>query len=80
VLYAPGLRDADAVRAVCGAVSRPVNVLAHAGLSMQAIVDAGGQRVSVGGALTWVAAQALVEAATRLRDGDLSVLRARSPL
>jgi 2-methylisocitrate lyase-like PEP mutase family enzyme len=80
VLYAPGLRDADAVRAVCGAVSRPVNVLALPGLSMQAIVDAGGQRVSVGGALTWVAAQALVEAATRLRDGDLSVLSARSPL
>ena len=63
------------------AVSKPVNVLAHPGLSMQAIADAGGQRVSVGGALTWVAAQALVEAATRLRDeGDFSVLRARSPL
>ncbi len=80
VLYAPGLRDADAVRAVCAAVSRPVNVLAHAGLSMREIAEAGGQRVSVGGALTWVAARALADAATTLRDeGDFSVLRVRPP-
>jgi 2-methylisocitrate lyase-like PEP mutase family enzyme len=81
VLYAPGLRDGEQVRAVCEAVSRPVNVLAHPGLSMQAIVDAGGQRVSVGGALAWVAASALAEAAARLRDeGDFSVLAARPPV
>src|SRR5262245_57809956 len=37
VLYAPGLRDADEVRTVCSGVSRPVNVLAHAGLTMREI-------------------------------------------
>ena len=29
VLYAPGLRTADEIRAVCDATSKPVNVLAH---------------------------------------------------
>ena len=81
VLYAPGLRTGDEVRAVCAAVSRPVNVLAHPGLSMRAIVDAGGQRVSVGGALTWVAVAAAAAAATEIRDaGDFSSLGARVPL
>ena len=80
VLYAPGLRNGDEIRAVCDAVSKPVNVLAHAGLSMTEVVDAGARRVSVGGALTWVAAAALAAAATELRDsGDFSSLAARPP-
>jgi 2-methylisocitrate lyase-like PEP mutase family enzyme len=75
VLYAPWLRNADEVRAVCSAVSRPVNVLAHRGLSMREIADAGGQRVSVGGMLTWVAVRAMAEAVEHIRDsGDFSVL------
>jgi 2-methylisocitrate lyase-like PEP mutase family enzyme len=77
VLFAPGLRDADAVREVCAAVPRPVNVLAHRGLRMAEIAEAGARRVSVGGALTWVAVGALAAAATRIRDdGDFSVLAA----
>ena len=81
VLYAPGLRTGDEVRAVCAAVSRPVNVLAHPGLSMRSIVDAGGQRVSVGGALTWVAVAAAAAAATEIRDaGDFSSLGVRVPV
>jgi 2-methylisocitrate lyase-like PEP mutase family enzyme len=75
VLYAPGLRTAEEVRTVCDAVGRPVNVLAHKGLTMREIAAAGGQRVSVGGALTWVAMNAMVEAAERIRDdGDFSAL------
>jgi 2-methylisocitrate lyase-like PEP mutase family enzyme len=75
VLYAPGLRDATEIRAVCEATSRPVNVLAHRGLSMREIADAGARRVSVGGALTWVAVEAMAAAAERIRDdGDLSAL------
>ena len=61
--------------AVCSAVGKPVNVLAHKGLTIGEIVDAGGARVSVGGALTWVAVRAMVDAAKRIRDdGDLSAL------
>jgi 2-methylisocitrate lyase-like PEP mutase family enzyme len=77
VLYAPGLRSADEIRAICDAVSKPVNVLAHKGLTLAEITAAGGQRVSVGGALTWVAVGALAAAAERIRDdGDFSVLTA----
>jgi 2-methylisocitrate lyase-like PEP mutase family enzyme len=81
VLYAPGLRTADEVRAVCQAVSKPVNVLARPDLSMREIADAGGRRVSVGGALTWVAVGAMAAAAEELRDrGDFSSLGVRLPL
>ena len=77
VVYAPGLRDAAEVHAVASATSKPLNVLAHRGLSMSEIVSAGGQRVSVGGALTWVAVAAMVEAAETMRDtGDFSPLGA----
>jgi len=80
-LYAPGLRTVDEIRAVCEAVTRPVNVLALPGLSVPEIFGAGAQRVSVGGGLAWVAVKALADAATAIRDhGDLSVLDARVPL
>jgi 2-methylisocitrate lyase-like PEP mutase family enzyme len=75
VLYAPGLRTPAEIRAVCEAVSKPVNVLAVPGLSMAEMVDAGAQRVSVGGALTWTAVNAMAAAATEIRDrGDFSSL------
>src|ERR687887_986365 len=63
VLYAPGLGSAEEIREVCEAVSKPVNVLAVPHLSFAEITAAGAQRVSVGGALTWVAARALADAA-----------------
>jgi 2-methylisocitrate lyase-like PEP mutase family enzyme len=81
VLYPPGLRNVDEIRAVCDAVSRPVNVLALGGLSFDEITAAGARRVSVGGGLTWVALKAMVEAAEAIRDnGDFSALAARLPL
>lgn len=81
VLYAPGLADIEQIRELCAAVSRPVNVLARPALSFADLVTAGAQRVSVGGALTWVAAWAMAEAATAIRDrGDFSALAARLPL
>ena len=81
VLYAPGLRSVEEIRAVCDAVSKPVNVLALPGLPLAEIVDAGARRVSVGGGLTWVAVSAMASAATAIRDGgDLSSLAARLPL
>ena len=75
VLYAPGLRTAEEIRAVCDAVSKPVNVLARPDLSLAEIVEAGAQRISVGGALTWAAVHAFAAAATKIRDqGDFSSL------
>ena len=66
-LYAPGLRTAEQIRAVCEAVAKPVNVLLYGDLTVREIFAAGAQRVSVGGRLTWVARDALIEAATALR-------------
>ena len=81
MLYAPGLRTVEEIRAVCEAVTKPVNVLALPGLTVAEIFEAGAQRISVGGALTWVAMKAFADAAVALRDtGDLSALAARLPL
>jgi 2-methylisocitrate lyase-like PEP mutase family enzyme len=81
VLYAPGLREIDDIRAVCRSVSGPVNVLAVPGMTVPEIAEAGARRVSVGGGLSWVAVQAFAEAATEIRDtGDLSALAAKVPL
>jgi 2-methylisocitrate lyase-like PEP mutase family enzyme len=79
VLYAPGLRTGDEIRAVCDATSKPVNVLAHPGLSMNEIVGAGAQRISVGGALAWVAIGAMASAAEQMqRLGDFSALASQA--
>ena len=74
VLYAPGLNSVDEIRAVCDAVTKPVNVLARPHLTFAEVAGAGAQRVSVGGALTWAAAGALISAAEAIRDrGDFSM-------
>ena len=81
VLYAPGLRSLDEIASLCRAVTRPVNVLAIPGLSLAGIVAAGARRISVGGALTWVAVKAMADAAAAIRDaGEFSSLAARLPL
>jgi 2-methylisocitrate lyase-like PEP mutase family enzyme len=79
VLFCPGFWSADQIRQVCSAVSKPVNVLAIAGMpSVSEIFAAGAQRISVGGQLTWKAAEAAAAAAVALRDqGDTAVLKAK---
>lgn len=69
VLYAPGLRSMDEIRAVLDSVERPVNVLALPGVPPVAeLAEAGVSRVSVGAAFAYAAYGALLEAATELRD------------
>ena len=81
VLFAPGLGTTEEIRAVCEAVTKPVNVLAVPTISVGEIFGAGAQRISVGGSLTWVALKAFADAATAIRErGDLSALAARVPL
>jgi 2-methylisocitrate lyase-like PEP mutase family enzyme len=81
VLYAPGLTTTAEIGEVCSAVTRPVNVLALGGLSLAEIADAGGQRISVGGGLTWVAVAAFADAARAIHEsGDFSSLGKRVPL
>lgn len=64
VLYAPGLPDLDAIRTVCSAVGRPVNVLAGSsdGVTVAQLAAAGARRISVGSALARAAFSAAVAA------------------
>ena len=81
VLYAPGLERIEEIRTVCTSVSRPVNVLALGGLTLAEIMDAGAQRVSLGGGLPWVAVAAMATAAgSILETGDLSAMATEIPL
>lgn len=71
VLYAPGLPSLDAVRAVCAAVSRPVNVLAGgsgATPSVAALAEAGVKRISLGALLSRAALGGLVRAAREIKE------------
>jgi 2-methylisocitrate lyase-like PEP mutase family enzyme len=65
VLYAPGLPDAEAIRAVCSSVSKPVNVLASTAVgSVAELAVLGVRRVSLGSGLARVALGAVIAAAT----------------
>src|SRR3954447_23801591 len=78
VLFAPGIRTSEQIRAICEAVSKPVNVIALPGMKSAEIFEAGAQRISVGGQLTWFAAAAAAEAAVAIRDGgDFDALRSK---
>lgn len=70
VLYAPGLPDLAAIRAVCAAVDKPVNVvmgLAGPSHSVAELAEAGVRRVSVGGSFARAALGALMRAAEEVR-------------
>ena len=69
VLYAPGPTGAKQIRAIVEAVSTPVNVLVRGGSPPVAELAAlGVARISVGGAFAFAAIDAVVAAATELRD------------
>jgi 2-methylisocitrate lyase-like PEP mutase family enzyme len=71
VLYAPGLPDLDAIRAVCAAVDKPVNVvmgLREPHFSVAELSEAGVRRISVGGSFARAALGALMRAAQEVRD------------
>ncbi|MBV9749719.1 MAG: isocitrate lyase/phosphoenolpyruvate mutase family protein [Acetobacteraceae bacterium] len=71
VLYAPGLPSLDAIRAVCAAVSRPVNVLAGgsgATPSVATLAQAGVKRISLGSALSRAALGGFVRAAREIKE------------
>jgi 2-methylisocitrate lyase-like PEP mutase family enzyme len=70
VLYAPGLPDLDAIRAVCAAVDKPVNVvmgLREPYFSVAELSEAGVRRISVGGSFARAALGALMRAAQEVR-------------
>jgi 2-methylisocitrate lyase-like PEP mutase family enzyme len=80
VLYAPGLPDMEAIRAVVRAVSpKPVNVVVGPRSGMVPVAElaaAGVKRVSLGGTLYRHCMGALAAAGTAMQAGDLSFLAA----
>lgn len=70
VVYAPGLATLEDVRTVCGAVDRPVNVLAafFADATLEDFASAGAKRVSVGSALANAAIGATLRAGREMLD------------
>jgi 2-methylisocitrate lyase-like PEP mutase family enzyme len=71
VLYAPGLPSLDAIRIVCTAVSRPVNVvmgLSGRAYTVEELAEAGVKRISVGGSFARAALGALVRAAREVKE------------
>jgi 2-methylisocitrate lyase-like PEP mutase family enzyme len=72
VVYAPGIRDVEQVRELVSAVDAPVNVLALPGLpAVPDLAAAGVARISVGGALAYLAYGAALEAAQAFMRGEL---------
>ena len=70
VLYAPGLPDLEAIRTVCRAVDKPVNVvmgLKGKSYSVSELSEAGARRISVGGSFARAALGALMRAAEEVK-------------
>ncbi len=69
VLFAPGLRDLEKMKAIISSVDAPVNVLVSAGAPpITEVAAAGAARISVGGSLAIVAYAAVLEAAIELKE------------
>jgi 2-methylisocitrate lyase-like PEP mutase family enzyme len=71
VVYAPGLPSLEAIRTVCSAVPKPVNVvmgLVGAPFTVEELREAGVKRVSVGGSFARAALGAFIRAAREVKD------------
>jgi len=78
VLFAPGLPSMEAVKEVCRAVTKPVNVLALFSLldhPVEEYAEAGVARISIGGGLAWSAYGTLAESTRLLTDGSFASLK-----
>ncbi|MER9137805.1 oxaloacetate decarboxylase [Mesorhizobium sp. M0830] len=80
VLYAPGIGDVEMVRAICSAVTKPVNVMARPGFTIADLATAGVKRISLGPWLTNFAYGMLETAAREIQqDGTFGFTRAAMP-
>lgn len=72
VLYAPGLTRAEDIKAVCGAVSKPVNVLAALKgappYTVAELAALGVRRISLGSALSRAAFTAFIKASREIKE------------
>ncbi len=71
VLFAPGLPDLDSIRAVCGAVSKPVSFMIGikgSSFSVAALESVGVRRISLGGALYRAAMAGFIAATKEIKE------------
>jgi 2-methylisocitrate lyase-like PEP mutase family enzyme len=82
VLYAPALPSFDAIKNVCAALTKPVNVLAGARLTLSVaeLAAAGVKRISVGSAFNRAALGAFLRAAREIKEaGTVSFIKESVP-
>lgn len=83
VLYAPGLRTLDEMRAVVSSVGKPVNVVmgfADPSITLEQLGEIGVRRVSIGGALNRLALQAFMHGARQMRSGSFGFVSDTIPV
>ncbi|WP_225724926.1 MULTISPECIES: oxaloacetate decarboxylase [unclassified Nocardia] len=83
VLYAPGLRTLDQMRAVVSSVRKPVNVVmgfADPSITLDQLREIGVRRISIGGALSRIALRAFTDAAAEMRAGRFGFVADVPPL
>lgn len=72
VLYAPGLRTLDQMRAVVSSVGKPVNVVmgfADPTITLDGLAEIGVRRASIGGALSRLALRSFLDGARQMLEG-----------
>ncbi|MGW5718949.1 isocitrate lyase/PEP mutase family protein [Amycolatopsis sp. NPDC003865] len=72
VLYAPGLRTLEEIRAVVSSVGKPVNVVmgfADPSITLEQLAEIGVRRVSIGAALSRLALKSFVDGAREMLAG-----------
>jgi 2-methylisocitrate lyase-like PEP mutase family enzyme len=83
VLYAPGLRTLEEMRAVVSSVSKPVNVvmgLADPSITLEQLAEIGVRRVSIGGALSRLALRSFLDGAKQMQAGRFDFLTGILPI
>ncbi len=83
VLYAPGLRTLEEMRAVVSSVTKPVNVVmgfADPSITLEQLGEIGVRRVSIGGGLNRLALKSFMDGARQMRAGRFGFVAELPPI
>lgn len=83
VLYAPGLRTLDEIRAVVSSVGKPVNVVmgfADPSITLEQLAEAGVRRISIGAALSRLALKSFMDGAREMKAGRFGFVADLPPI
>lgn len=83
VLYAPGLRTLEEMRAVVTSVGKPVNVVmgfADPSITLEQLAEIGVRRISIGAALSRLALKSFMDGAREMRAGRFGFVAELPPI